>query len=108
MRQRTLGKPTSRVDGGVLAAEQPWEGTSVGAYLSVVRSWPSAALRTNASTWKMWYQAPGMNKGQGFAESLDGIRWEKPQLPSDLSFGSDLEVGYRICISMSENFVLDI
>lgn len=52
--------------GPVIVPEHPWEGVLTYLYGSVVKT----------TIYKMWYQAGGVYVG--YAQSRDGIRWEKP------------------------------
>ncbi|PYV13686.1 MAG: hypothetical protein DMG07_13715, partial [Acidobacteria bacterium] len=68
--RRTVHEP-ARFDGNVVvAADRPWEGTSI-----QIRSAP--CWDASAQVWKMWYHA---SAGLAFARSRDGVRWEKPSL----------------------------
>ena len=60
----------------VLLPDRPWDDPSAfGGYLTVLRDQP-------ADRFQMWYAA-GEEKGIGYAESEDGIRWTKPHVSSD-------------------------
>jgi hypothetical protein len=54
----------------VVAADRPWEGTSI--QIRSAPCWDPAE-----KVWKMWYHT---GAGLAFARSRDGLRWEKPAL----------------------------
>ena len=83
---RTL-HPARKLEQPVLAPDRPWEGRRVYIYGSV-------HYDDDAQRYRMWYltrlgrghqqRAPGLRERQGdivlYAESADGIQWEKPSL----------------------------
>ena len=72
-----MGTPVQHPE-PVLLPDKPWEERGIGAYNTV---WREADGR-----WRMWYDAsflPGLVEGArrlGYAESADGLHWEKPEL----------------------------
>ena len=72
-----MGTPVQHPE-PVLVPDKPWEERGIGAYNTV---WREADGR-----WRMWYDAsflPGLVEGArrlGYAESADGLHWEKPEL----------------------------
>jgi hypothetical protein len=77
--QRVLNRPTKHAS-PVLVADKPWEGERAQAWGSVIVE-PDGLLR-------MWYFAFNTERrldeldrgGYAYAESRDGIRWDKPSL----------------------------
>ena len=60
----------------VLLSDRRWDDPSAfGGYLTVLRDQPG-------DRFQMWYTA-GEEKGIGYAESEDGIRWTRPRVSSD-------------------------
>ncbi|MGE3778230.1 MAG: hypothetical protein AB7F89_13665 [Pirellulaceae bacterium] len=59
----------------VVRRDQPWEGVS-----AITGPYIYGTVLCEDGTWRMWYQL--LNKGNhvGYAESPDGVRWEKPSL----------------------------
>ncbi len=39
-----------------------------------------------------WIRYATSNKGQGYAESVDGVHWIKPELPDELELGLPIPV----------------
>jgi len=85
--QRSVGEAEKM--GIVLSPDKPWEGGSFGAYFSVHHG----GNKHGRAPWNMWYAS--WNKGQAFAESQDGLKWTKPDLPSDLDLGIEGGVATR-------------
>ena len=75
--ERTLHAVRKHPQNPLIVPDKPWEGRSVLLYGGVIRDPGSKMLR-------MWYLAWGKHVGQPsficYAESSDGIRWQKPVL----------------------------
>src|SRR5262245_20431189 len=76
---RTIGRPRRQAE-PVLRADREWEGDQVCAWGTVLRHPDDGRLQ-------MWYTAGTMRGGRKplpamvcYAESSDGVRWEKPPL----------------------------
>ena len=105
---REIGRPARAFDRPLIEADRPWEGDQVHCWGTVIRD-PSDGL------FKMWYQTWDFNlvaantESQSvvcYAQSRDGISWEKPVLRATSYRGSldhnvvysadDLGAGYRL------------
>ncbi|MCP4644631.1 MAG: hypothetical protein GY851_29580 [bacterium] len=65
---RTIHPAVKSGENPVLWPEEPWEGTVAVLYGSVIR---------DGDRYRMWYHGGG---GVSYAESADGVVWEKPRL----------------------------
>lgn len=85
---KRLNRPRKHPANPVMVADKPWEGHGVIAYGSIIPDPETGKFR-------LWYRGWRMDKGKEqvkspvcYAESIDGIQWEKP-IFSGLKEGED-------------------
>jgi predicted GH43/DUF377 family glycosyl hydrolase len=59
----------------LLVADRPWEGSS-----AIIGPYVYGTIFRHEGKFRMWYQLLYQGNHVGYAESLDGIRWNKPEL----------------------------
>ena len=59
----------------IIVADQPWEGRS-----AIIGPYVYGTVRVEDDRFRLWYQLLYQGNHVGYAESSDGIRWQKPRL----------------------------
>ena len=83
----TIGRPERRSHDPIMTADRPWEGRGVGMDLSILKDETTGGFR-------MWYRSFDYDSPTGdqvllnYAESDDGINWNKPNL-GQIEFGGN-------------------
>lgn len=83
----TIGRPERRSHDPIMTADRPWEGRGVGMDLSILKDETTGGFR-------MWYRSFDYDSPTGdqvllnYAESDDGINWNKPDL-GQIEFGGN-------------------
>lgn len=72
---RRIHPPRKHAGNPVIPAERDWEGNGSAFY------WPTVLYDEEERLFKVWYDAINGSEGIGcYAVSVDGIRWERPEL----------------------------
>ena len=89
-----LARPERRTPDPVLEADRPWEGTAAGL-------WASVLFDADRQRYRMWYRSfhdkrPRNDRNfLNYAESDDGVAWEKPELGQIEFDGAATNIVYR-------------